>query len=269
MKYDREAQIKLALEAIEKGMSFREADKLYGIPYGTLSKRYRGKTTSKLGAPTILSNTVENLIVQLIIFMADIGFGFNKIEILSIVCNYLKESNQTHIFKNGIPSDEWFTAFLKRHPILAQRCTSNIQKNRCLATQASVIDEWFNKLKTIYDENDFHHKPFHIFNCDESGFQCDQGKCKIICRKGTKHPRLLANSNDKTMYTVLFCCNAGGEYLPVNIIYKSKNLLHTWCSNGPKDAQYNNTQSGWMETDQFYEWFKSLFLPYASQSKVN
>jgi hypothetical protein len=61
-------------------MSFREADKLYGIPYGTLSKRYRGKTTSNIDAPTILSKTVENLLVQLIIFMADIGFGFNKID---------------------------------------------------------------------------------------------------------------------------------------------------------------------------------------------
>jgi hypothetical protein len=113
--------------------------------------------------------------------------------------------------------------------------------------------------------NDFHRKPYHIFNCDKSGFQCDQGKCKIICIKGSKHPRVLANSNDKAIYTVLFCCNAGGEYLPVNIIYKSKNLYSSWCTNGPKDAQYNTSESGLMETEQFFEWFKLLILPHVNQ----
>jgi hypothetical protein len=124
---------------------------------------------------------------------------------------------------------------------------------------------WFKKLELIYNENDFHTKPFHIFNCDETGFQCDQGNCKIVCRKGAKHPRVFSNSNDKSMYTVLFCCNAGGEYLSVNIIYKAKNLLSSWCSKGPIDAQYNTSPSGWMESEQFLEWFKSLFLLYAQK----
>jgi len=39
-----------------------------------LSKRYIGLTTSKIGHPTTLSATVENLIVQLIMFIGDIGF---------------------------------------------------------------------------------------------------------------------------------------------------------------------------------------------------
>jgi hypothetical protein len=135
----------LALNAIEKGMSFREADTLFGIPYGTLSKRYRGLTTCKIGAATTLSATVEKLIVKLIMFMADIGFGLNKFDILSIVSNYLKESDQSNLFTNCIPSNEWYSGFLKRNPMLAQRCASSMQKNRCIATQASVLNEWFNK----------------------------------------------------------------------------------------------------------------------------
>jgi hypothetical protein len=67
------------------------------------------------------------------------------------------------------------------------------------------------------------------------------------------------------MYTVLFCCNAGGDYLPVNVIFKARHLYSSWCTNGPIDAHYNTSESGWMETDQFYEWFSSLFLPHVNK----
>jgi hypothetical protein len=46
MKFDRETQITKSLAAIDKGISFREADKLFGIPYSTISKRYRGVSWS-------------------------------------------------------------------------------------------------------------------------------------------------------------------------------------------------------------------------------
>ena len=38
---------------------------------------------------------------------------------------------------------------------------------------------WVNEIK-IYDENNFHEKPCHIFNFDEIGTICDQGICLII-----------------------------------------------------------------------------------------
>jgi hypothetical protein len=43
------------------------------------------------------------------------------IDILNIISNYLQESNQTYLIPNpnGIPSDEGYSGFLKRNPILA------------------------------------------------------------------------------------------------------------------------------------------------------
>ena len=65
-------------------------------------------------------------------------------------------------------------------------------------------------------------KPLHVLNCDESGVQLDQGKVEIICRKGTKRPTKLGPSNDKKMTTILTCCDAAGNYLPHQVIYKGK-----------------------------------------------
>jgi hypothetical protein len=78
MKYDREIQIQKAISEISNGMSFREASKLYGIPFTTLNKRARGISSSKIGAPTTISQTVEKLMVNMIIFLAEIGFGLTQ-----------------------------------------------------------------------------------------------------------------------------------------------------------------------------------------------
>ena len=47
--------------------------------------------------------------------------------------------------------------------------------------------------------------------------------------------------------------------MPPYILYKSKSskLLLEWMADGPKDGIYKTSQSGWMETDQFFEWLKA------------
>ena len=63
------------------------------------------------------------------------------------------------------------------------------------------------------------------------------------------------------MYTVLFCGNATGEYLPPYVIYKAKgnHIMDSWMIGGPEDTAYNVTKSGWMEDYVFAAWFKSIF----------
>ena len=56
----------------------------------------------------------------------------------------------------------------------------------------------------------------------------------------------------KTVYSVLFCASATGEYLPPFIVYKAKGTpWDTWMRNGPKNAVYGMSESGWMEGKTF------------------
>ncbi len=79
-----------------------------------------------------------------------------------------------------------------------------------------------------------------------------------------KNPCLIVGNNEKQYYTVNYCCNAKGDFLPPYIIYKAKHLYNTWCLGGPPDTAYNTSPSGWMEADQFYQWFESLFLKHTT-----
>ena len=66
------------------------------------------------------------------------------------------------------------------------------------------------------------------------------------------------------MFTVLFCGNASGEYLPPYVIYKGKgnDIMNTWMDGGPPNTCYNVTKSGWMEDYVFEVWFEQVFIEY-------
>ena len=58
----------------------------------------------------------------------------------------------------------------------------------------------------------------------------------------------------------MICGNATGQYLPPMIVYKSKNLYYEWTRNGPENAIYGNSSSGWFDENLFETWFFDLFL---------
>jgi hypothetical protein len=45
------------------------------------------------------------------------------------------------------------------------------------------------------------------------------------------------------------------------VIYKSEHLYNQWMLGGPEGTRYINSSNGWMEGDQFFEWFKMAFVP--------
>lgn len=153
---------------------------------------------------------------------------------------------------------------MKRHENrLTIKNSNNMPSNRAMCTNSNVIDNRFTKLNSIYDENGLHKLPFHIFNADESGFQCVQGKFRVVCGRG-RNPKRLSGSNEKSSYPVLVCCNAFGEFLPPHILYKGGRLMSQWCIGGPAKTTYDVSDSGWMETSQFFRWFSTSFVPHCS-----
>ncbi|XP_072395060.1 uncharacterized protein [Diabrotica undecimpunctata] len=130
------------------------------------------------------------------------------------------------------------------------------------------MEDFYQKLELVVNRCGLQTKPQNIFNCDKTGFQTDAGVQKVLCRRGSRNPNKLVVSSTKATYTVLMCCNAIGDFLPMFINYKGLHLYHTWCVNGPANARYNCSPSGWMELAQFFDWFISCFVPETSKYEV-
>ena len=91
----------------------------------------------------------------------------------------------SHLFPENDPTDEWYKSFMNRHKdTLVSKYSKNALLNRALSMNPIFFDHWFKLLEKIYDEHNFHAKPTHIFNCDESGISHSSGDTKVVCRKG-------------------------------------------------------------------------------------
>lgn len=42
-------------------------------------------------------------------------------------------------------------------------------------------------------------------------------------------------------------------------------MRENWTRNGPPNCRYNFSESGWMETSHFVEWFETIFINFANQ----
>ena len=197
-----------ALNAMkEDNLSLRDAERAFGVPKSTLARRSNGGLSAAASQAT-LSMIVENMLVDLIGHLEDIGYGINKKMFLDLVNLYLDKTKQNDLFKNGSPHPNFYFKFMNRHrDKLKTMKAQNISEVRAKSATPEVFDQ-------------FHDKPGHIYNCDESGFQPDPGNVRIITKTTTRNPYKLSANNPKATYTILVCGNALGEYTALNFIFK-------------------------------------------------
>ena len=65
----------------------------------------------------------------------------------------------------------------------------------------------------------------------------------------------------------MFSGSATGELLPPYVIYKAKNLWSTWIEGGPEGARYGISKNGWMNSENFDEWFSTTVVPWARRKE--
>ena len=88
---------------------------------------------------------------------------------------------------------------------------------------------------------------------------------KVYISASQKNAYSLVPDCAKNNYTVLFCGNAAGIFLPPLTIYKARHLYDTWVMDGVKGAAYSNSESGWMMSHNFEGWFTHIFVPYVQR----
>jgi hypothetical protein len=122
---------------------------------------------------------------------------------------------------------------------LSMRITENYSISRIRACNQNVFNYYFELLRQTLENKNIMNEPSNIWNSDESGYQCQSGSSKIVCKKSDKNIIKATNNGEKNFYTVMTCCNADGVYLhsikPL-ILFEEAHLWSTWTKDGPNDA---------------------------------
>ena len=77
-------------------------------------------------------------------FLCEWGYGLTRKNIIDFVCGYLHRTNQSDIFKNARPGNDWFYAFLNGwSKEISTRKTHNLTSTRVVSCTQEMIDIYF------------------------------------------------------------------------------------------------------------------------------
>ena len=258
-QYDQET-LQTALKEL-KTKSFGQVSRNMKIPKSTL-RGWQNNPHISLGSghPTVISEKEEKLIVCALVFTAKCGFPQGRDEVKDMVQSFIKATKRESPFEDDRPGRDWIILFENRHKDeLNKRDPELLTTTRAKGMTKDNVSKFYKMYEDILKEFDLLDKPWALFNIDETGLRADNKSQMVYVGKDVKNAYQLCPPGIKTMYTVLFCISAAGEYLPPYTIYKAKTLWDTWTKGGPKGATYSTSPSGWMFDINFENWFILVF----------
>lgn len=199
------------------------------------------------GGQTVLSSEDELKLVQNFDLACKWGFPLTAHDLRGLVKTYLDARGVQKFKKGNWRGRDWVRGFLQRHKgFLSQRWCKNIKRSRAGVNRVSInsyFDEIENSLKDI--------DPDLIVNYDETNITDDPGKSRVIVRRGMKHAhKTMDSSKSSQSSNVRWKCF--WEFITLYIVYKAENLYNTWTLNGPPEARFNRSKSGWF-TEALFE----------------
>ncbi|XP_055551042.1 uncharacterized protein LOC129733298 [Wyeomyia smithii] len=236
-----------AVTEVREGKSYREASRGSGVPVTTIRDAVTNRYDSQSkGAPPIFTAGEEDMIVKWVLSMAAAGFPVGEKQLILYVAK-LAEKLKKDAFKDNGPTRGWVKRFMKRHPELVKRTANNVAKKRAI-TEADVRG-WFAEILAYAAAN-------NVENV-------------LADPKESKNVQALSSNSDKENYTVLISASAAGKLAPPLILfpYKSRLPAHI-VSSVPKGWAVGRSESGWMNSEAFFEYIANVFYPWALKEKV-
>ena len=247
-----------ACQAVESGLSLRQAAEEYQIPKSTIQDHVSGKVLSgRKSGQKYLTDEEEEELVTFLLETAKIGFPRTRKKVISIV-----QATVDRKGRNVTVSSGWWEGFRKQHSELSLRITEQIANNRASACTPDVLSNYFDILEQTIQENALLSKPTQLFNCDETGMPLDPKPPKGVTARGVKHLRAITTGN-KTQITVLASCNAAGYCMPPFVIFDQKCLKQAMVDGEVLWIMYGLSESRWINSELFDLWFVHHFLPHA------
>ncbi len=150
----------------------------------------------------------------------------------------------------------WTHRFLKRDKSeLYIKRARKIKTARAKISPAvinSYLDELKNALQEVPNSN--------VLNYDESGFfRWSWTQDCTFCR-GVKY--LVRIRDNPKSHTMVIFEGTPDQLLPLYVVYKAKKLWSTWTDGGPARVFYGRTESGWVDTASFVDFFEKVVFPW-------
>lgn len=270
----RDEDLQNAIKAVkEEGMSKKLAARQFCIPRSTLIRKLSGTVPlrRKMGPSTLLTEPEEDTLVKWILAMARKGFPVHKSNLILSVKKYLQETGrETKYLKDSTPGRSWFEGFLKRHPNIKEKHAESVSKARAAVTQ-DRIQQWFDEILEYFQQEGLENileYPHRIFNGNEAGFKLSPKSGKVLGPTKVSEDFYERVSCDKEQITVMATFSADGKVVPPMLIFPFKKMPKIIVESVPENWGLGRSDSGWINSEVFYEYISNHFLPYLNSEKI-
>lgn len=258
------------------GKSLRSTARLFNMDYRTLSRYCKkiplnelvDEATSVPSMPLgyrsyrhILNDEQERKLVGYIQKASDIYFGLTPMEVRRLTYQFsvaLKVKIPDRWNETNMAGPDWFTAFHKRHPLLAIRTAEITSLARTKSFNRHSVQLFFENLKKIMVKHKF--EPNDIWNMDETAVTNT-----IMARRDFKQIESVS-STEEFLVTVACCVSASGKSIPPYFVFPTVRYKEDFLQNGPVGSKGGASISGWMKESNFEE-FLSHFAGSTKCSK--
>ena len=157
---------------IEESLPVERVAKKCSIPVSTLKERIRGRVgldSVESGPCTVFSSDQEALFHNHLTVMAEIGYGYSRMEGLNPASDYavhLGPKPTGHRF-----SLKWLYSYLDWWPHLKVKKPHALEVARAKCATREATDKYFHKLNAILTKYNLKNKPSRIYNIDEQEWQ--------------------------------------------------------------------------------------------------
>ena len=152
---------------------------------------------TKPGPDTVLSEEEEAALMSYLVYMADRGFPLTRTMAMAFAWAIAKRSGKADRFNQDVgPGKHWWSNLSKRHPRLSLRRTDKLERSRAECSNPEVVDEYFELLKKVLDENHLEDEPRRIYNCDETFLPLDATRERSKMLPSTLHQPGHTSSSD-------------------------------------------------------------------------
>ena len=252
-----------AMKAVEnEELPISAAASKFKVPRKTLDDRIKGRVQhgTAPGPSTVLTaEEEEDALQSYLIYMAQHGFPLTRTITKAFAWAITKRSGKAERFNYEYgPSEHWWVNFRKRHPKSTLRTTDKLEKKCAEALSPEIVKEYFDTLKPILEKNNLMNSPQQLYNCNETFFPLDFTREKAVTLK--KMFVYVQAQGTTDHITVLCAASAAGLTLPPFIIYPKSFPGGSYQFDGPDDALYGRSESGWIDSELFLAWLKKFFF---------
>eukprot|EP00171_Calliarthron_tuberculosum_P002656 IDg2656t1 len=234
-------RLEAAVSAVRHGMSFRKAEKTFGLPRSTVHRMVQQQLSAAsppmlprapVGRPPAFSPAEEQVVVDLLYRYADRGAPLNRVhlqEAFAILIGRMDEERRLRLpFRDRRPGRKFTAAFALRHKDLLRLAKPTRQEGkRFAAANADALTTHFATIARLVEDQDL--DASRIWNLDETGGTPGKdisracASRRYLRRDGIREAKVahFANVSRSTMMPVV---SAAGEAGPALFVFKGSDL---------------------------------------------